>query len=282
MYELSVKNNRGYKINFTNNDDYTVRKITGLNPPAATIASSDNSTSDGIKVNRVKITSRNIVIYADIETPVEDNRINLYKYFPVKGTVTLHFRNGIRDVYIDGVVELIECDLFEKKQVAQISIICPQPYFSAVNEIVEYFSHTVSQFEFPFSIDSGGMEISKVVSNIHKTIIYTGDVENGVIIELNAIGKVEKPIIYDVSKHTRFALNCELQANDRVIINTYLGSKSVTLIRDGVSINITGYVIPDSDWFTLSVGENVFRYECGSGGSNLQITFTTSALYGGV
>lgn len=282
MLEVKVKNNRGELLNLTTSKNYTLYKIEGLQPPEVTINSSNKSTSDGITINNVSVESRNIVLYMAIEGNVERNRINLYKYFPLKQKVTIYFKNNTRDVYIEGYVEVIECDFFAEKQVAQISLICPQPYFNGVELLTTYFSDVDKLFEFPFNIDSSGTEFSRIVTNIRKSIINVGDVESGVIIKLYAIGEVDAPVIYDVFKRNHLAIAYKLQANDEVIINTQIGKKSITLIRDGVSYNLMGFMTPDSKWLTVSQGDNVFTYDCDSGNSNLQITFTTPVLYGGV
>lgn len=282
MYELKVKNDKGEVLNLSTSPSYTVFNITGLQPPAVMLSTSYNATSDGTKINSARVDQRNIVIYMTIEGDIEKNRINLYKYFPLKQTVTLYFKNNTRDVYIEGMVEVIECDLFTNKQVAQISIICPQTYFKGVNELISYFSDVTSLFEFPFSISEAGVEISAITTNIRKSIINTGDVESGIVIDLHAIGTVVKPVIYDVFKRTHIKLMFTMEANDHIIINTSVGEKAITLIRDGVSTNIIGYLYPDSSWLTVGAGDNVFTYDAESGGSNLQITFTTSVLYGGV
>lgn len=282
MYSLKVENDRGDTLELTNNPEYKVFKIEGLNPPQATINSSANSTTDGSKVNSARLESRNIVIYMTIEGDIEGNRINLYKYFPSKRNVKIYFSHGSRDVYIVGMVELIECDLFSSKQVAQISIICPNPYFKSVDELVSIFSDVSPLFSFPFGIANTGVEISAITTNVRKAILNTGDVETGVIIKLFAIGTVVKPVIYDVLKRTHFKLNFTMQAGDTVVINTNVGEKSIQLIRDGVTYNAMGYMLPDSSWFTLEAGDNVFTYDAESGNNNLQITFTTAVLYSGV
>lgn len=282
MYELKVENNIGEVLNLSNNNNYTVYKIAGLTPPKATINSSVNTTSDGSNINSVRLQNRNIVIYTTINSDVEANRINLYKYFPPKKTVTLYFSNGTRDVYIEGTVELIECDLFANKQIAQISLICPKPYFKAVDYLVTTFSDISSLFHFPFAIDQYGIEISSITTNVRKSIINTGDVETGVVIELFAIGTVVNPILYRAGDGKHMGLKFTMQASDTLIINTNVGEKSITLIRNGVSSNALGFMTPDSDWFVLEAGDNVFTYDADSGNGNLQITFTTSLLYGGV
>lgn len=282
MFELKVKNNRDEILNLTTSKKYTVYKIDGLQPPAVTVNTSKKSTSDGSTINNVSVESRNIVIYMTINGDIEKNRINLYKYFPLKQTITLYFKNDSRDVEIDGTVEIIECDLFASKQVAQISLICPQPYFKDVDNLISYFSDVSNLFEFPFSISKNGIEFSCISTNIRKSIVNTGDVESGVLIRLYAIGTVVKPIIYDVFNRTHIALNYTMEANDEIVINTNIGEKSITLIRNGISYNAMGYMTPDSKWLTLAQGDNVFTYDTESGSSNLQISFTTSVLYGGV
>lgn len=282
MYELKVKNKAGEVFNFSTTPNYTIYKITGLEPPVALINTSNNATTDGAKVNSVRVDKRNLVLYITVEGDIEANRIKLYSIFPLKRRVTLYYKNGSRDVYIEGVVESVTPDFFANKQMAQVSIICPQPYFKDIDELVTHFSEITSLFEFPFSIGSSGTEISAITNNVRKSIINTGEVESGIIIKLYAAGTVEKPIIYDVFKRKHIGLNFTMLANDEIVINTYKGEKSISLIRSGITSNIMGYMTPDSKWLTLDIGDNVFTYDCASGISNLQLTFTTALLYGGV
>lgn len=282
MYSLKVENERGNTLELTNNPNYIVYKIEGLNPPQATINSSVNTTTDGSSINSVRLENRNIVIYVTIEGDVEANRINLYKYFPVKKRIKLYFKNDTRDIYIEGNVELIECDLFTNKQIAQISVICPKPYFKDVQNLITTFGDVSSMFEFPFSISKTGIEISGVTTNQRRSIINTGDIETGVIIKLFSTGTVVNPVIYDVLKRTQLKLNFTMLASDTIVINTNVGEKSIELIRDGVTYNAMGYMAQNSDWFILEAGDNVFTYDADSGNSYLQLTFTTAILYSGV
>lgn len=282
MYELKVKNDKGEVLNLSTSPMYQVYKVTGLQPPAVAINSSVNATADGSTVNSLRANKRNIVLYMTLEGDVEKSRIELYRYFPLKKRMTLYFKNGSRDVLIEGYVEVIECDLFKNKQIAQISLLCPQPYFKAVNDLVSYFSDISALFSFPFSMAAEGMEISSITRNVRKSVINTGDVESGLIIDMYAVGSVVNPVIYDVFNRTHIKLMFSMLAGDRIVINSNTGAKSITLIRGGVSSNIMGSMYPDSTWLTLGAGDNVFTYQCDSGADNLQLTFTASILYGGV
>lgn len=282
MYEFKVKNDKGEVTNLSTSPKYEIYKITGLQPPAASINSSSNATTDGSTVNSVRVGTRNIVIYIELGGDIEESRLELYKIFPIKKNVTLYYKNGRRDVYIEGRVEVIECDQFTKKQIAQISILCPQPYFKAAEDLVSYFSDISALFSFPFSLAAEGVELSSITRNVRKSIINTGDIESGLIIDLYAVGEVLNPVIYDVFQRTHIKLMFTMIAGDRIVINTNAGAKSITLIRGGVESNIMGYMLPDSAWLTLGAGDNVFTYDADNGKGNLQLTFTASILYGGV
>lgn len=282
MYTLKVDNGRGDILNLSTTVNYTVYKLEGLNPPAANISQTDNSFMDGSIVNNVRLASRNIVLYMTINGDIETNRINLYRYFPLKHRVKLMYSNDTRDVYIEGVVENIECDLFSQRQIAQISLLCNEPYFKAVDSLVTYFSQIESMFSFPFAISESGLEFSAIISNPRKSVVNTGDTETGIVIELYANGSVSNPIIYDVYKRIHLALDCDMQVDDLITINTNTGKKSITLTRAGITTNAMGYLRQDSKWLQLESGDNVFTYACDSGASNLQIAFKTDILYGGV
>lgn len=282
MYELKVRNDKGEVTNLSTSPKYSVYKITGLQPPAVSINSSSNATTDGSSINSVRVGTRNIVIYMTLGGDVEESRLGLYKIFPLKKSITLYFKNGKRDVYIEGRVEVIECDQFTKKQIAQISILCPQPYFKAAEDLVSYFSDISALFSFPFSLAAEGVELSSITRNVRKSIINTGDIESGLIIDLYAVGEVLNPVIYDVFQRTHIKLKFAMIAGDRIVINTNAGAKSITLIRGGVESNIMGYMLPDSAWLTLGAGDNVFTYDADNGKGSLQLTFTASILYGGV
>ena len=282
MYTLKVKNNRGESLELTGNPKYTVYQIDGLSPPQAAINSSANTTMDGSTINSTRVESRNIVIYLTINGNIEENRINLYKYFPVKKAVTLYYTNGTRNVSIEGVVELIEIDLFTDRQIAQISLICAQPYFMATNELITQFNGVVALLEFPFSIPPEGQEFSRITTGVRKSIINTGDVEIGAIITIEAAGTVVNPVIYNVFTRERIALNFTMQTADVIVINTNPGQKSINLIRAGQTSNILGHMTIDSTWLLLTAGDNVFTYDADSGATALNVTFSTTLLYSGV
>ncbi len=282
MYELNVKNHKNMVLPLTGNPNYTITKIDGLNPPKASLKTTANSTMDGSTINSVRVEQRNIVLYIVIDGDIEANRLELYQYFPLKKTVTLYFKNGSRDVFIDGTVENIECDLFAQRQLAQISIICPKPYFKAIDEIITQFSYVTGAFEFPFDIGETGEDFGSIIHETRKIISSSSSVETGLIIELYAVNTVKNPVVYDVLNSTHIALNLTMEQGDRIVINTNPGEKSIKRVRGGFETNVLGHIIRDSEWFLLSAGDNVFTYGADEGMDSLQVTITTRNLFEGV
>lgn len=282
MYAVSVKNEQGNVLNFYNNANYAIYKIDGLNPPPAALNFSEMANYDGSRYNSGRIENRNVVLYIKIYGDVETNRINLYKYFASKKLVRIYYENKTRNVYIDGRVETFEVDPFSENEVAQISMICDDPFWKEVNTTEIEFSNVVSLFEFPFAIEEEGIEFSRIDSLTVSTIV-NGEIETGVIIDFEAkTSQILNPKIINRTNQTYFGVNYDMQQGDLIRINTLRAQKSVTLIRDGVETNIINHMQQGSTWITLEPGENEMSYECDNGASNLKVTVSAVKCYEGV
>ena len=159
MYSLIVENKYGEKLELTHNYNYDVTNVDGLNPPEATINTSKNAGSDGSVFNSAYTNSRQIVITMAVNAPTEANRIALYKYFKPKQPVKLYYKNKTRDLWISGYCQSMGIEYFEKKEVVQITVQCPQPYFNGSSVKVQELSSIVPMLEFPFSINESKQEI---------------------------------------------------------------------------------------------------------------------------
>lgn len=282
MIRISVENNRGETLNLFNSDNYVVTRVDGLNPPNANINTAVTATFDGATFKSSRTDPRNIVLEITLNNNVENSRLNLYKYFKTKSKVTIYLKTNRRDVYTIGYVETFECGLFDEVQKAQISIICPFPYFIDCNIDINNFSITTDNFEFPFSIPAEGIPFSETIINSRKSIINNGDVESGLIIRLHATSTVLNPKIYNEDTNEYFILNVEMQEGDDIEINTNKGEKAVKHTIDGITTNIINKVEPGSTWFQIEPGDNMFLYTADEYPANLRCTFTHADKYGGV
>lgn len=282
MYTLKVESQSGEILDFTNNKNYDVLKIDGLTPPSASLNFSTLANFDGSIYNSGQLGNRNVVLTIKVHNDVEANRINLYRFFKVKKKVRLYYTNGLRDVYIDGYVEIFEGDLFVINEQIQVSIICPNPYWKENKSTLIEFSKTVDLFEFPFAIEEEGIEFSKIESSVIKTI-DAGSVDTGITIELHALtNQILNPKIYNRTSQTFFGINFDMNVGDTIRINTIRGEKSVVLIRDGAEINIINNLMRGSTWIQLIPGNNEISYECDEGASNLIVKITMTKCFEGV
>lgn len=282
MYTLIAENKYGEQLEITNNPRYTITDIDGLYPPEGVINTTQVANMDGSVFNSSRIDNRVITITMAINGPAEANRLLLYRYFKTKYPVRLYYKNGVRDVYIDGYVSKFSVEYFEKKQTAQIEISCPMTLFRAVKESVTEFANIENMFVFPFAIEAAGRPFSEVALGEQKTIINGGDVETGVIIKLNALETVLNPKIYNVDTSDRMTLSVEMRAGDEITINTRKKEKSITLLRDGVQTNIVGKLDAGSTWFNLIPGDNVFTHEADEFPEHLQCIFIINNQFEGV
>lgn len=282
MYTCSIENEYGERLTLTNNRNYTLYQIDGLEPPAATINTSTVANFDGSRFNSARTNERNIVIYLTIEGDCEQNRIDLYKYVKTKRWIRFYYTNENRDVYADGYVESIQIGFFDMKQAVQISILCPYPYFKARTDEITAFAALEPMFIFPFAYTVAGAPFSVLTYGAEQSIINEGDIENGVIITLRATGQVLNPKIYNLTKNEKYLLSVDMVTGDEIQINTNAGQKSVTMTHEGVTTNIINSVDIGSNWFQLQVGDNVFTYSADEYPENLMCTVNHWAEYEGV
>lgn len=285
MFSLKIENHKGEIIELTHNPAYTITEITGLNPPAANINTVEAALLDGAIFNSSRVGIRNIVINFAIENSAEANRIALYRYVKTKKPCTVYFQNGRRNVYINGYFETLDINLFEQKQMAQISIICPLPFFIDMEQQNMEFSHTLALFQFPFSIDENGEEFSETLTGdeLYFNAVNSGDIETGVIITIAANGgSLTYPSVTNTTTGETFKVNYILRESDELIINTNRGQKSVTLIRGDTTTNLINYIDSSSTWLQLETGANDLMCNAVFGSENLSCSIAYNLKYEGV
>lgn len=282
MFTLTAENKYGQQIELSHNEAYVIENIIGIDPPDGVINTTRNASADGSVYNSSYVDNRTITITLAINAPAEDNRINLYTYFKSKMPVRLYYKNSARDVYIDGYVRSINIGFFEKKQVAQIVILCPKPFFNATMDNVYDFTLVDPLFEFPFSIDSQGVEFSVLDAGGEQIVYNGGDVETGFTVSLNASGTVINPRIYNTRTNEYFALNLTMTAGDEIEINTRKKEKAVTLRSGGSTSNIVGAIKEGSTWLQLTPEDNYLIITAETYPENLLAYCTVTDQFEGV
>ena len=284
MFSLILENKHGDQLTFGMNSPFTIEEIQGLNPPDATINTSQVSLFDGAKYNSGKVNMRQLNIAFAIEYSAAYNRIKVYNVLKSKQEVRMYYNGDQRDVYIDGYIQSIDVSHFTMKQVVTVSILCPSPFFQAAQMIVNELKNIVSAFHFPFFSTAEPQIVFGYFSNdVGVTIPNDGDVETGMIIELYARSSITNPKIFNYVTQDFIGVNYAMETADLITIDTRKGHKTVTLLRSGVETNIFNYVMPNSTWLQLEASGSTFVYEVGGGIlGDLLVTFKHSNLYEGV
>lgn len=277
---------------------FVVKSIDGLGPSKATINMSYSATSDGAMYNSAFMEPRDIrlslLYYQTIDETIEDIRQKSYKYFPNKKKIRIQIETDNRMVWTEGYVENNEPMIFSPESGCTINIRCPDPYLYSVNETNTVFYGVEPLFEFPLentSLDERTLELGQIINKTTEVVRYKGDCEIGCTITIDATGPMSNISIYrsgtgeqmsiDTSKLTSI-VGSGIVSGDTIIIETSIGKKSITLIRDGVKYNILNCLSKDSTWFTLSKGDNVFSYVVGEGGEYMQFRISNKIVYYGV
>ena len=107
MFTAKVKNHRGDSLQLFPSNDYFV-SIDGLTPVKANLNFSTVGVNDGSIYNSGRKENRNIVLSIKPLRNIEENRIALYKFFPLKRACSFYFKNGSRDVFIDGIARVFQ------------------------------------------------------------------------------------------------------------------------------------------------------------------------------
>jgi hypothetical protein len=249
-----------------------IRNIDGLDPVKASVSTSPRGSIDGSTYTGSNVPARNIVltIHANpdwLTWTFEKLRGLLYQYFMPKRPVRLVFESdNMESVEISGIVESVSANPFSKDPEFQVSIICPDPYFTAVDPTV-----VTGQ-----TIRAGGT--ATVVS-------YPGTIESGIVIKVDyTSGTNPTSIGIQLGDPSLGYFNVDAGVDS----NTYFEVSSVPMqkyvqsvgLGSGVITNLLSDVEDGSTWAILQPGDNDFSVVTDQGMQDWTLTFYPR--YGGL
>lgn len=282
-----------------NDSGIMIVNVDGLGPVEGTINTTEIVTFDGAVYNSARANSRNITMDLVLlpKPTIEDARHMIYRYFPLKGKVTIKVTTDSRICETEGYVETNEPTIFSSQETVSISIICPNAWFTDASEggtqVIDFYS-IEPLFEFPFSNESLGEKLivfGNIQNSFQKSIIYDGEVNTGFEMIVHAMGDIDDFTVYNVNTRENMTVYADklesltgskLKAGDDLIISTMAGSKSIRLLRDGAYTNVLNCLGRDATWLQVSQGENIFAYTSETEQSNIHFTMRIPKLYQGV
>lgn len=153
----------------------------------------------------------------------------------------------------------------------EITGICYDPVFtSGINKVTA--SGIEGCFMFPLIIPEEGYVFSKRISSLICTVENDGIIDSGIEIIFKATGTVKNPSIINVTTQESFKLIKTLVANEEVVINTVIGSRSITGFLEGEEYNYFKYRdFENGDWVSFKKGINLYRHDAEEGLDNLDV-----------
>jgi Phage tail protein len=227
-----------------------IRDIQGLDPVKASVNTSPYGSIDGAAHVGDSVLTRNIVLTVGINPnwgtwSYESLRRLLYEYFMPKRQVRLVFTSDdMAPVEISGVVESAEINQFSNDPEFVVSVICPDPYFTAVDPEV-----VTGQ-----SVRTGGP-----ITAIH----YDGNVETGMHVQVT-YSSGASPTVIGVQvgdpSYLYFNVAAGVSASKYFEMNSLPMQKYVQNVdlSSGVITNLLSKLQQGSDWPILQPGETDF------------------------
>lgn len=224
-----------------------VQKITGLNPPDATLFIGDYASDGGIYQGR-RVAPRNPVLTLTLNPnpalgeTVSSLRETLYRAFmdPLVDAdfIKLNFLDDLGRVrYLVGYTEKFETEIFSVETAAQISVICPDPYLRDNN--VTVLSSATGWTLVPFTYEGTSETGFEAYIEVNTATSYLTLDNNGKKMVLTAPpGQPYQP-------------------GDVFYVNTIRGSRALTRTPSGgVAASAVAQLAPTSPWLELHAQGN--------------------------
>ena len=273
-----------------------VTGASGLGPAEGTINTVNFATSDGALFNSSRIKSRDIELNLKfLGSDIEAVRHKMLRYFRVKHPITLDFITDYRHTYLTGHVEKNEIDIFSNSEGADLTIVCPNPFFKLRDPVkgknsVRFTTSTPS-FEFEFqdpNSDSPTLIFGEMTATGETVVVYEGDADASTIVDIQFLGPASGVKLYNTTTQTRInidtneisrLLGSTIRAGDRLSISSGVGDKYVKAYRDGNVYNALSALDKDSDWIFLTPGDNLITVRADTGIDNVSAIISFENLY---
>jgi len=244
-----------------------VRNISGLDPVKASVNTSPYGSVDGASYVGSSLTNRNIVLTLH-PNPDYDNwtfeslRRLIYAYFmPKRPTKLVFYSDDMIPVAISGIVEGVTVNMFSKDPELQVSIICPDPYFTALEATV-ITGQTVRPGGDVVVVDYGGTIEAGI--NVKVTAV-TAPNPTAIVVQLGDPSITSFGVDATVDPSMYFELSSIPMR--KFVQNVGIGSGVITNLLSKVSIQ------EGSAWPTLQPGENEFLVITDQGAQDWELTY---------
>lgn len=267
-----------------NDIDVQLLDVQGISP-LCIVNTSSISGYDGATVVSTQRPMRNITLVLGFSIgDAEKGKQRLHNIFQVESEGYLYFKSESDIKKIKCLVEKIEIppNVFPLK--AQISLLCPSPYFTDLEPTTAYMAASLPMWEFPFEIPADNSFEFDTVNDggLISSIENKSNINVGCVWKIKALADISKPKIIHLKTYEWLEVNIQLQNGDILEINTKLGDEAITLTRGKIRTNVFNNLVYGSDFLQLLPGQNEFRYTNEGDKPEMAITCYFENCYGGV
>lgn len=158
MYKLRIAPVKGsYRtwMSLQPSGRYIVTNIDGLDAPDFNIQAGDYYGLMDRDIIQHHMQSRQIVITMALQPPYRENRENLYKNITIGGKCFVEYTGEARSGMCSGVVKSLMCNQWSNPQMAQITIICTDPWIYPAEKVI-YDSPVSNRFRMHIDVSNEG------------------------------------------------------------------------------------------------------------------------------
>lgn len=273
---LIYKNHKGNMITFTYKPPFLLSICDGFHETVGTVNSVSSAYGVGTTWNGTSIGQRDLTIKGTITDNIQENRLLLYDMFPLNSEGTLYYYEGDIERKITCLVEKVSIP--EKKGFTRdfsISLVCPNPRFSALAATILSMATWAPAFNFPLIIpENEGIQFGIKNTTSMGTTENTTEIDYGMTIKFKANDTVKNPYLFNVTTRDIIQIEKTMSAGDQIIITTHIDNKNVIYKNavTGEEENINYLIMYGSKYLQVPSGTNTFRSGADSGEDNLETT----------
>lgn len=284
LHFIDYENKKGDKLRISDGTEsqFIFYDIEGVSAPDASINTESTAGYDGSTFINASIGNRNIVITIQIQGDASTAKKTLYRVFKSKKEGVLYYKSDGWDVKIPCFTEKLEIVPTARPLQAVISLICPEPYWQALEALEMELQSVEDAFYFPLVLLDEGIPLGIINPQYAVNIENDGDVPLGMTIEFKASAAVKNPKLINTQTLEYIELETDMQPGDIITVCTVERQKRVTLIRNGVEQNYFNYLKDGSTFLQLEEGDNEYQYSAESGEANMLVSIRYTPLYVGV
>ena len=282
--ELTYTNANGESVTLRQTRPFFLTRVDGAGKVRQTVNTFKAPDQDGAFFISSAMDMRNITLEGSVITPTVaetyDQRRRFLRVFTPKLQGTLIYRNR----QIACVVEEAGFTASSRERAPNffISLLCPSPFFEALEEIREELAMWSPLLLFPLEVPGVGLEFGIRQPSQIITVDNIGDVACGCHIIFRALGSVTNPELMSLDTGDVLRLNTVMESGEELHVYTHFAGKRVTRALGHVESNAFSQLDTSSVFLQLEPRRNLLRYNTAENMDLLEVTILYRPKFLGV